>query len=93
MSATKRKARNNLKRIIPSKIQYPEETLLPRVTGSKIMSMLDGFSSYNQVLVRKEDHNKTTFTTPWGTFEYIRMPFGLLNAGATFSESHGFFHS
>jgi len=60
------------------------ETLLQRVTGSKIMSMLDGFSGYNQVLVRKEDQNKTTFTTPWGTFEYLRMPFGLLNAGATF---------
>jgi hypothetical protein len=33
------------------------ETLLQRVTGSKIMSMLDGFSRYNQVLVRKEDQN------------------------------------
>jgi len=60
------------------------ETLLQRVIGSKIMSMLDGFSGYNQVLVRKEDQNKPTFTTPWGTFEYLRMPFGLLNAGATF---------
>jgi hypothetical protein len=60
------------------------ETLLQRVTSSKIMSMLDGFFGYNQVLVRKEDQNKTTFTTPWGTFEYLRMPFGLLNAGGTF---------
>jgi hypothetical protein len=60
------------------------ETLLQRVTGSKIMSMLDGFSRYNQLLVRKKDQNKTTFTTSWGTFEYLRMPFGLLNAGATF---------
>ena len=32
----------------------------------------------------EEDRHKTTFTTPWGTFEYIRMPFGLSNAGATF---------
>jgi hypothetical protein len=69
------------------------ETLLQRVTGSKIMSMLDGFSGYNQVLVRKEDQNKTTFTTPWGTFEYLRMPFGLLNAGATFQRAMDFaFH-
>jgi hypothetical protein len=66
------------------------ETLLQRVTGSKIMSMLDGFSGYNQVLVRKEDQNKTTFTTPWGTFEYLRMHFGLLNASATFQRAMDF---
>jgi len=43
------------------------ETLLQRVTGFGIMFMLDGFSDYNQVLVKKEDHNKTTFTTPLNT--------------------------
>jgi hypothetical protein len=69
------------------------DTLLQRVTSSKIMSMLDGFSGYNQVLVRKEDQNKTTFTTPWGNFKYLRMPFGLLNAGATFQRAMDFaFH-
>lgn len=55
------------------------ETLLQRVTRSGMMSMLDGFSGYNQVLVKKKDQHKTAFTTPWGTFEYLRMPFGLLN--------------
>jgi hypothetical protein len=54
------------------------------------MSMLDGFSRYNKVLVKKEDQNKTTFTTPWGTFEYLRMPSGLLNAGATFQRAMDF---
>jgi hypothetical protein len=66
------------------------EILLQRVTGSKIMSMLDGFFGYNQVLVRKEDQNKTTFTTPWGAFEYLRMSFGLLNVGATFQRAMDF---
>jgi hypothetical protein len=57
------------------------------------MSMLDGFSGYNQVLVGKEDQKKTTFTTPWGTFECLRIPFGLLNAEATFQRAMDFaFH-
>ena len=63
------------------------ETLLQGVTGLSMMSMLDGFSGYNQVVIQEEDRHKTTFTTPWGTFEYLRMPFGLLNAGATFERA------
>jgi hypothetical protein len=43
------------------------EFLLQQVTGSTCMSMLDGFSGYNQVLVVKEDGAKTTFITPWET--------------------------
>jgi hypothetical protein len=60
------------------------EHLLQRVTGVGMMSMLDGFSGYNQVLLKREDQLKTTFTTPWGTFMYLRMLFGLMNYGATF---------
>lgn len=47
------------------------ETMLQRVTGFGMMSLLDGFFGYNQVWVKKEDCHKTTFTIPWGTFEYI----------------------
>ena len=49
--------------------------------------MLDGFSRYNQVLVHPNDQEKTTFTTPWGTFMYSKMPFGLMNVGATFQRA------
>ena len=49
-----------------------------------MMSMLDDFSGYNQVEVEEKDQHKIVFTTPWGTFAYHRMPFRLINVGATF---------
>ena len=48
---------------------------------------MDGFSGYNQILVHLVDQEKTAFTTPWGTFIYVKMPFGLKNAGATFQRA------
>ena len=51
------------------------------------MSFLDGFSGYNQVLVNPDDQLKTTFRTKWGTYAYRKMPFGLINAGATFQRA------
>ena len=45
---------------------------------------MDGFFGYNQVKVLLEDKEKTAFTTPWGTFMYTKMLFGLMNVGATF---------
>ena len=61
--------------------------ILQRVVGSSRISLLDGFSGYNQILVHKYDQTKTAFTTPWGTFMYVKMPFGLKNAGATFQRA------
>ena len=52
-----------------------------------MFSLLDGFLGYNQVLVTNFDQLKTSFRTPWGTFSYRRMPFGLINAGATFKRA------
>jgi hypothetical protein len=51
------------------------------------MSMIDGFSGYNQISVLPEDREKKTFSTPWGTLIYANIPFGLMNAGATFQQA------
>ena len=58
--------------------------ILQKVVGAERISMMDGFSGYNQIKVLPEDQEKTAFTTPWGTFMYTKMPFGLMNAGDTF---------
>jgi ribonuclease HI len=63
------------------------EHILQRVTGASRISMVDGFSGYNQISVMPEDREKTNFTTPWGTFMYAKMPFGLMNAGETFQRA------
>ncbi|MDF3686197.1 reverse transcriptase family protein [Enterobacter hormaechei] len=60
---------------------------MSKVSGSRRFSFLDGFSGYNQVLVKESDRYKTTFTTKWGTYAYCKMPFGLTNAGATFQKA------
>jgi ribonuclease HI len=61
--------------------------VLERVVGANRMSMIDGFSGYNQIAMNEQDREKTAFTTPWGTFMYDKMPFGLMNAGATFQRA------
>src|ERR1700733_3479883 len=65
----------------------PMEQILQAVAGSELMSFLDGFSRYNQILVHPDDQLKTTFRTKWGTYAYQKMPFGLVNAGATFQRA------
>ncbi|KAK5819386.1 hypothetical protein PVK06_024384 [Gossypium arboreum] len=45
---------------------------------------LDGLSGYFQIPIAPEDQEKMTFTCPYSTFSYRRMPFGLCNALATF---------
>ena len=50
----------------------------------QMLDRLAGYSGYNQIAIASEDQDKTTFTCPYGTFAYRRMPFGLCNAPATF---------
>ncbi|KAL4368391.1 hypothetical protein GQ457_05G022220 [Hibiscus cannabinus] len=58
--------------------------MLDRLAGKQFYCFLDGYSGYNQIAIAPEDQSKTTFTCPYGTFAFRRMPFGLCNAPATF---------
>ena len=58
--------------------------MIEKLAGQEFFCFLDGYSGYNQVMVSPEDQEKTTFTCPFGTYAFKRMPFGLCNAPATF---------
>ncbi|GKA23287.1 reverse transcriptase domain-containing protein [Tanacetum coccineum] len=60
------------------------DQMLERLCGNEYYCFLDGFSGFFQIPIALEDQEKTTFTCPYGTFAYRRMPFGLCNAPATF---------
>ena len=60
------------------------DQLLERVSEHPFYCFLDGYSGYFQIEIALEDQEKTTFTCPFGTYAYRRMPFGLCNAPATF---------
>jgi hypothetical protein len=55
--------------------------------GHEALSFMDGFSGYNQIQIHPADQYKTAFITPWGTFAYRVMPFGLKNVDATFQRA------
>ncbi|GJT75205.1 reverse transcriptase domain-containing protein [Tanacetum coccineum] len=56
------------------------DQMLERLAGNEYYCFLDGFSGYFQIPIDPNDQEKTTFTCPYGTFAYRRMPFGLCNA-------------
>ncbi|GKC11023.1 reverse transcriptase domain-containing protein [Tanacetum coccineum] len=60
------------------------DQMLERLVGNEFYCFLDGFSGYFQIPIDPQDQEKTTFTCPYGTFAYRRMPFGLCNAPGTF---------
>jgi hypothetical protein len=61
------------------------DSLVDAAASSELMSLLDCYSGYHQIQMKKEDEPKTSFITPSGTYCYLRMPEGLKNVGGSFS--------
>ncbi|CAM8978611.1 unnamed protein product [Rhodiola kirilowii] len=60
------------------------DQMLERLAGHDYFCFLDGYSGFYQIPILPNDQRKTTFTCPYGTFAFRRMPFGLCNAPGTF---------
>ncbi|KAG5524070.1 hypothetical protein RHGRI_030912 [Rhododendron griersonianum] len=63
------------------------DVLVDNTAGHALLSFMDGFSGYNQILMASEDREKTTFVTEWGTYCYRVMPYGLKNVGSTYQRA------
>ena len=80
------------------KDEYPmpvAEMLVDSAAGFEYLSMLDGYSGYNQIFIVEEDVSKTAFRCPGalGCYEWLVMPFGLKNVGATYQRAmNSMFH-
>ena len=71
------------------------DMLVDCTENNELFSLMDGFSRYNQILIVVDDISKTVFrcTGSLGTFEWLVMPFGLKNAGATYQSAiNAIFH-
>ncbi|XP_060962021.1 uncharacterized protein LOC115722590 [Cannabis sativa] len=80
-------ARKEVLKWLDAGVAYPisdSKWMLDKLAGQEYYCFLDGYSRYHQIAIAPEDQEKTTFTCPYGTFSFRRMPFGLCNALATF---------
>ena len=76
----------DLKRACP-KDSFPLtriDTLVDLTAKHELLSFMDAFSGYNQIKMKEEDQEKTSFVTSQGLFCYKVILFGLKNAGATY---------
>jgi hypothetical protein len=60
------------------------DQILDSKSGCKILSFLDAYSGYHQIATKESDQLVTSFITPFSTYCYLTMPFGLKNASATY---------
>jgi hypothetical protein len=62
------------------------DQIIDSIAGSALLSFLDCYLGYHQIILREEDQSKTSFITPCGAYCYKTMSFGLKNVGATYKE-------
>ncbi|MCO5567967.1 hypothetical protein L7F22_021663 [Adiantum nelumboides] len=67
-----------------------QDEILNEVAGHERYTVCDSYSGYYQIRIAEEDQHKTTFITPWGSFAFRVMPFGLANAPSTFTRFTSF---
>jgi hypothetical protein len=72
-----------------------DECPLPRIcqivdstTSCELLSFLDAYSGYHQIILAIDDEEKITFITPLRIFCYTKMVFGLKNGGATYQKGN-----
>ena len=58
--------------------------IVDSTSGCETLCFLDAYSGYHRIMMKESDQLVTSFITPFGSFYYVSMPFGLKNAGATY---------
>ena len=59
------------------------EHLFQKLSGDKFFTKFDFSKGYWQITILEEDIPKTAFVTPNGSYEFLKMPFGMINSVAT----------